>query len=179
MGELIGLLVFGPVLMLMDYFAFIKRLDQYEAELTKASHGVAMIVICLAFVHYDIDVWFEPENRIFADAGALCVGIWGGFWLAVGASRTRWYRVDAKHAARAVFKIAFGAALLYAGKHWRVLSPYQPWAYFVVTAVGQWCVITGVAKFCLVMRGVRGPRIPPPDGPYGPTDSFSDGENLR
>jgi hypothetical protein len=177
LGELIGIIIFGPILMLMDYFAFIKRLDPYDAELTKASHGAFMICACLSYLHWRGGGTLPTDLALYETISMLCVGVLGGFWFIIGASRTRWYHFDGRHAGRAAAKIVFGGTL-YHFREWRDLNDYQPWVWFAFTIVGLWCIITGITKLILVLRGPSEPTMSGPDDPYGGSD-FTGGGNLR
>ena len=176
LGELAGLIIFGPILMLMDYFAFIKHLDPYSAELTKASHGSFMVCACLSYLHWGGKM-LPTDLALVETLGMLCGGVLGGFWFILGASRTRWYQLDARHAARAAVKIVLGGMVIHF-RDWRDLAPYQPWIWFAFTIVGFWCVITGITKLILVLRGQSEPSRDDTDNPFGGS-GFTGGDNLR
>jgi len=166
-----------PIFLLADYAVFIRQLDPYQAELTKASHGVFMICAGIAFLRWDRNRILPPDIRFYATVAVIFLFGLGAFWLSLGAARTRWYRFDARFATRAAVKIAVGVAL-YLIRNWSEFEDYQPFAWAVLCVVGPFCIITGITRLWLVLRGVREPRIPAAGSPYGAAP-FADGDNLQ
>ena len=163
-GELVGLLIAIPFVLLGDWFKFIKQLPPGLQELAKASHGVGMVALALywavlaggpaSFIASGLQ---EPFNPVYSIPAVI--GMWGLGWFFLNA-RIAALSIGPPHRAttvvRALIKIALG---------------WAAWAYtadldlsggeLVVHAVALWCLATGAAKILLILwGGGRGDAYP-------------------
>jgi hypothetical protein len=168
------------LVVLVDYFAFIRQLQPYEAEQTKASHGAFMIAVCLWFFSYRQDLQLERGFAVLFGAGVAGLGALGVFWLTLGVSRTQFYRLDARHVVRSIVKMMVGPGLVHAVHYYT-----QDWSYDfkwyrdrIGIIVIYWCLITGATKLILVLRGVRETDSGTPGAPHG-NAGFTDGQGLK
>jgi hypothetical protein len=175
------LLAVAPLVMagqlLASYKAHFSKLDARRAALVEASHGAAMIALAvLAYLRMGriLPVWFP--------LAALAVVIWGALRLFNGAKFSVGWR-DPKLITGALVKTGVGVAiyqLVWNPAAWvsrdlaasiagflYATAPYGAWA---TSAVVLWCVVTGLTKLLLVLRGFpAGPWVDPgmPHGTAG------------
>jgi hypothetical protein len=171
-GGIIAIVAFVVLIKWSDHMQHIR--NPLDKELSQASHGAALILLGPLLVHFAfLERWtaYLPPNFIpFVWPATFAIMGLGGFWLIVGAMRSRTNFRDAQLIAKALIKIAIGCALgwtLYAN----ILPPhgwyYRHDLYLVLLFVALFCVLTGLVKFGLLMRG---PPRPSPDSdkqPYG------------
>jgi hypothetical protein len=170
------LVVYTPFALLLGYFDHFRRLEQRDAEVSKAAHGVALAILMpVAMQWADQHSWLSIlthytwpyfKYRWFA---VYAIMAFGGYWFLMGAARSRGYR-DMRYITRSLLKIGVGGFLLYANIN-RLFMDY-PWRFETfqfVALVGYWCIITGLVKFCLYMRGPPRPDLGNDIGPkpYG------------
>src|SRR5205823_13669551 len=97
MGEVIGLLLLLPLVGIADWIKFIKRLPPREQELTKASHGMAFLVIPVVAAaglfgwqvvgSFPQAVWADGGNDPWLWGPALiyaATALFGLSWLIIG-----------------------------------------------------------------------------------------------
>jgi hypothetical protein len=150
------LLVAAPFYLMADWFALIDRMQPRQAELTKASHGVVMIVgAWLGYAHLQVDRFFNftfDEKHLIYCFLAF-VALWGAWWVATGAMRSRGPR-DLHLIGRALAKILMPVAVAYfVGRYiekWD--ADYRWWINEFGYLALLWCVVTGVTKLFLLMR---------------------------
>jgi uncharacterized membrane protein YfcA len=173
--------VCGIIIAIVAFAAWIKwkdslsrRSNPLDRELSQTSHGAALILLGplltkIAFLEH----WpnLLPPNFIpFVWPACYALMGLGGFWLVVGAMRTRTNFRDAQLIARAVIKIVFGAVL-----GWMLYQhilpphdwPYRHDLYLVLLFVSLFCVLTGLVKFALLMRGPPKPSPNTNPMPHG------------
>ena len=166
------LLAILPFAALANWFRFIKRLPPREQNLARASHGAGMLAVAIivlmliggtqgvaGFLNALAANPKEPKLWGSALAWVVLVG-WGFGWLVIGSARSRGPR-DALLISRALVKIAVGVAL-------DVLAHggYLPSGWLGVTLtklvefwlfpVAVWCMVTGITKLVLLLRGSGG-----------------------
>ena len=150
--------------------------DPRSSALAIASRGAAMIALALlAWLRLGpiLPAWFPWV--------ALPVMIWGALCLFNGAKFSVGWR-DPKLITRALLKAGVGAALYllvwHANIRWGVpldllsgvavflytTAPYGEWA---VSAVVVWCLVTGLTRLLLVLRGYPSFPMPNPGTPHG------------
>jgi hypothetical protein len=182
MFEILAYLIMLPLALLMDIFHWTGRYRQFhqrqqprEAELSKASHGAAVLaIVALALVRIGGDAINSfigglieaPENPWNFAPALLLAGLvlWGLLWFVTGARRALWFASfrDGRLITRAVCKMIFGAAVYAVA--WRPPSSWPPdvlawiaWARalpsarFAIEALVIWLTVTGLVKFLLVM----------------------------
>lgn len=146
-----------------------KQLDARSVALRDASRGAAMIVLAfLALLHFGrfLPAWFHLV--------ALAVVIWGSLRLYNGAKFSAGWR-DPQHIASALVKTSVGIAvyvLADAQAPAEFLSATAPYGQWAVKAVVVWCVVTGMTKLLLVLRGHPAMLPVDPGMPHG-TAGFS------
>jgi hypothetical protein len=108
MGTFVGAVVFPPAWLLVDYFAFLKKLDGRDAQITQASHGVMMMILAgYAWEHGIFPHEYPYQLGLLFSAG------WGLFWLILGANRSRFGYRDGRLIGRAVAKVGLGAGVYF------------------------------------------------------------------
>lgn len=187
MFQIAALLAILPFVIVADYLSFFSRIrDPRDAELTKASHGVAIIVFLAILFMFIGDGKIRLPNYLnpgWVNIAIVVVGFWAASWVSIGYARSYGYR-DMRLVARSVAKIAFGVALPFILKNVEFLRQIMLMMHnaagFVMLGMSGWCIITGLVKLLLVMRGPREPKIkidiaamPHGDAAYG------DGKGLR
>jgi hypothetical protein len=165
MIEIIGLLILSPLFLLSDWFVFLKGLPDLHAELTRASHGVVMMLVAGGAIYYLQDGYirqFPLEYRTLVYAAFGFIGIWGAYWLMLGAARSR-QRRDYRYLGRACVKVCFGVGLYYGVPHyWHTVNVWELLVFMASQAVAAFCVVTGLTKIALLMRPL--PRLMTGDG---------------
>jgi hypothetical protein len=170
------------------YRNFLRQQEARDGELTRASHGVGILVLLVVAGIALRQVWrWQLSDFIGAlQAGdplhwvpallLLLVITWAVLWVMSGVRRSLAFGAerDSRIITRSVLKILAGAALVlvlfrppqqYAGAVEFVRSvPYLP---FAVLAVAGWLAATGLMKFSLAIKGRRKPR-PIPETPSKP-----------
>ncbi len=158
---------------LIPYVAFRSWLERFtlvpprEGEISKAAHGVALAILVPLVIHWadrnrwygylPSDFWPYLQYRWFA---AYAVIAFGASWFILGYARSHGYR-DMRYIMRSLMKLAVGAGIIYAQiHHLGVDLPLRSETFAFVTIVGYWCIITGLVKVGLYMRG-------PPRMDYG------------
>lgn len=141
--------------MIADWFVFLKQLDPRHAELTKASHGVMMV----------IGAGVAWKNGFYpGDVGLALlafIAAWGVFWAVLGATRSAQGYRDGRLIGRAAAKIALGGGIYFwLLPQWEVTLVWHQWVYNLGVAVAVFCVVTGAVKVLLLLR-------PPPTLPMG------------
>jgi hypothetical protein len=184
--EILALLAVLPLVLLFDVLhlvgrwrMFIQRQQPRDAELLRASHGAAVLVI-VALALYAVGV---PEVIRFIDAlraapadpwhflPALAVAgvvLWGVLWLASGARRSLTYKGrDSRLLTRAGVKILFGGAVWSVLWHppaswapdvllWIAVARSVPYSRFALVALIAWLTVTGCTRFLLVAVPMAG-----------------------
>ena len=181
MFQVIGLFLAIPFVLVSDWFVFLKGLEPRERELTRASHGVAMILIVAFAWHKNLIVLVPFEYRTDTSAAAAFVVAWGLSWVILGAGRSRFGYRDGRLIGRAIVKVGLGLGLYFwLLPQWHLTEWWEVLVYDAAVAVSFWCVVTGATKFVLLMRPP--PRLPPPasaeDPPYGGAE-FGSGSGLN
>jgi hypothetical protein len=147
-----------------------------EAELTKASHGVGVIV-CGAYLLYVVPIPEKYQFEIHSAYAFLCV--MGVFWLFIGSARAQIYG-DARLIGRAIGKFAFGFIVWGAWKYWIFDATWgwRSWLEPMATVIALWCWTTGVVQFIISSR--RRPRLQLSGNPgsYGTSDFPDDPTGL-
>jgi len=170
------------------YLNFLRRQQPRDGELTRASHGVGILVLLVIAGIALRQVWrWQLSDFVGAlQAGdplhwvpallLLLVITWAVLWVMSGVRRSVAFGAerDSRIITRSVLKILTGAALVlvlfrppqqYAGAVEFVRSvPYLP---FAVLAGAGWLASTGLMKFSLAIKGRRRPR-PIPESPSKP-----------
>jgi hypothetical protein len=172
-GEILGVLIAliaTPIAVLAHWFKYIKGLPPREQALARASHGAGMIAIIeLVLLASDGPQSMDEFTSFLSSRPEIalpCLAIvaWGAGWFIIGSARSRGPR-DALLASRAAVKTAVGFA---AGRfvwddhvpaHWSGEWWGDP-LVFGLKVLAIWCMVTGLVKFVLVMRGMgrRGAR---------------------
>jgi hypothetical protein len=152
-----------------------KEHDPRSVALAEGSHGAAMIalaVLALLRMGNMLPAWFP--------LAALAVIVWGIVKLFRGAKFSVGWR-DPHLIALALIEAGIGAAV-----YWLVwqatiawvprellmdiavalytTAPYGEWA---LSSVAVWCVVSGLTKLVLVLRGFPALPLPPPGMPHG------------
>jgi hypothetical protein len=164
------------------YRNFLHRQQPRDGELTRASHGVGILVLLVLAGIALRQVWRWQLSDLIGALRAgdplhwvpalllLLVVTWGVLWVMTGVRRSIAFGAerDSRIITRAVLKILAGAALVlvlfkppaqYAGAIEFVRAvPYLP---FAVLALAAWLSATGAVKFSLTLKGRRRPRQPP------------------
>jgi hypothetical protein len=167
-----------PFALMADWFGFLAEIaDPREAQLTRASHGMMMVIGAVLVWRYDLYPHEYPEMSFMLLA---FVAAWGVFWFILGATRSHFGYRDGRLIGRYVAKIALGAGIyLWLLPQWEINdTAWRLWVYEVGVGVAIWCVVTGTVKLLLILR----PPPPPPKDPpskkvHGDAD-FSGGEGL-
>jgi hypothetical protein len=174
------LLVVGVLLAVSfakKYKAHFSKLDARSAALAEASHGAAMIALAVMAVlrlGRFLPAWFP--------LAALAVVIWGSLRLFKGAKFSVGWR-DPELITGALVKCGIGAAIyvlvwnppaslpvqafVSIAAFLDMTAPYGRWA---VSAVVIWCVVTGLTKLVLVLRGFPEPMWIDPGKEHGTAD---------
>jgi hypothetical protein len=138
--------------------------DDYQAQITRASHGAAFVLLAPLMVHFitlnHFDYYFPPQWLQFewpAAFGLMALGLW---WLVIGWARTMVNRRDMNLIVRAIVKACVGAALLYALFHAMLPEegiPQQLRGYLNVAVLflGLWMCITAIVRLALLMKKMR------------------------
>jgi hypothetical protein len=156
LGELVGLLIALPFVMLADWHKFLKRLPPGEQELTKACHGAGIVVLVV--------YWASLTGGVFHFLGLGLRNLVNPvFWMpaAIAAFGAGWFILYARFGAisigpphrsaqtmRALLKIALGF-FVWAYTARLDLSGFE----LVVRAAAMWCMATGATKFILMIWG--------------------------
>jgi hypothetical protein len=164
------------------YKNFLRSLTPRDGELTRASHGVGILVLLVVAGIALRQVWRWQLSDFIGSLQAgdplhwvpalllLLVITWAVLWVMTGVRRSLAFGAerDSRIITRSALKILAGAALVlvlfkppaqYAGAVDLVRSiPYLP---FAVMAVAGWLAVTGTMKFTLAARGRRKPPKPP------------------
>jgi hypothetical protein len=163
MGGIIAIVAFVVLIKWADHMQHIR--NPLDKELSQASHGAALILLGPLLVHFAFyDRWtaYLPPNFVpWVWPACYFLMALGAFWLVVGVMRSRTNYRDAQLIARAMIKIALGCGLfwmLYVDilpqRNW----PYKRDIYLLLLFVSLFCVLTGLVKFGLLMRGPPGRR---------------------
>jgi hypothetical protein len=172
-GGIIAVVAFWVLIRWGEHMSSIR--NPLDRELSQASHGAALILLGPLLVHFAfLERWvayLPPSFVVWVwPACYLLMGL-GGFWLIVGAMRSRTNLRDAQLIARSLIKIGVGVVLGWT-LYQNILPPYG-WPYrhdlyLVLLFVVLFCCVTGIVKFVLLMRGP--PRSSETGGgqmPYG------------
>jgi hypothetical protein len=138
--------------------------DDYQAQITKASHGAAFIVLAplvTIFIFHDRlrhdlpDEWLPWVWPI--TYAIMALGLW---WLIIGWSRTMSNRRDMNLIVRAIVKGAAGMALFFALTHNLLLEadwplPYKAYANVAIFWLSIWLVVTAITRLVLLMKKMR------------------------
>jgi hypothetical protein len=167
-----GIITFAALLLLLPfqlawhYFGKIRRLDPLTAARMKASHGAGMLAL---------GAWALAMHDQIGVSGSLLwiplvLGGFGLLWLGGGWRMAKILGPepdDDFQTVRAIVKVGVGIGIFWLlGAGWRVLDR-ELWLLLVqlqwpVRAVAIWCIITGCAKFALLMAvKPRAPQPPP------------------
>jgi hypothetical protein len=156
------------------YRNFHQRQPPREAELSKASHGAAVLAIVALALHgvgaARIDAFLTglrtaPENPWYFIPALAIAGLvgWGLLWTVTGARRAFWFASfrDGRLITRALVKIASGVGVY--AVLWNPPAGWSPdvlaWiatarntagGRFVIEALVLWLTVTGLAKMVLV-----------------------------
>lgn len=182
-----GVMVLIALWVLVKWGNHMSRIrNPLDKELTQASHGAALILLCPLLVHFAfLERWtnlLPPSFRPFVWPSCWALMGLGAFWLIVCAMRTRTNFRDAQLIARAVVKFAVGVGLgwsLYQHILPQPTWPYRHYIYLALLFTAMFCVITGVVKFVLLMCGPLGERKDRPPSGDLPDAGFGTGEGFR
>lgn len=170
---------------LRRYTIFLRNHDYRTMQLLRASHGMAGIIIAaLAWL-----LLSNSGNPYWDAAGPWvlsALAIWGFVVFLDGARKSRG-EFDGYIAFRSFVKIALGALVLYnfqesITQHIKMVS--YSYSYLVAIgdplplaielatvalwAFGFWCIVTGLTKCLLLLRGIkRRPKPPVRENPHG------------
>ena len=151
----IVLVVFFGTVVWMDWFLFLSQLPAREGWLTKAAHGIGVIV-CGGYVIERQWVPASYHTLAYSVYGVLvALGI---FWLIIGSARAQIHG-DAHLLIRAIVKFGVGCAVFAAWHLYQtqVPLPYRHWMDPCVQLVALWCWATGLTKFIICLRPL--PRL--------------------
>jgi len=161
MIEFVGLIILAPLFLLADWFVFLKKLEPLDAALTKASHGMAMMLMAGWAIYllkekgYIRRFPYEYGDLVYLTFAFLF--LWGAFWLFIGAARSR-QRRDHHYLGRAIAKVGLGTGLYFGFPHyWHATELWEVLVYAISVVVAAWCVVTGLTKVALLMRPL--PRL--------------------
>lgn len=159
MGELLGMLIALPFVMLGDWFGWIAQ--QRHPEVAKTCHGAGMLAL-LAYVIWVSGGLVEFAARLAMHAEEFywvpvaIVAAWGTGWILLNASYAA-QSVGRPHRAtmtvRALIKLAVGYGI------W-VLSQGLP----LLGPAAAWCLATGATKLLLMVWGKRSEARPLVEG---------------
>ena len=179
MFEIIGLLVLLPFVAAWSYFGKMRTLDPHSAALIKSSHGAGMVALgawVLAALSapirsFDVGAGLSPGALLWVP---VAVAGFGFYWLVTGwrkARRLGEHPGDEFLVVRSVVKVAVGIAgfvLLSSGYRfldrdvWALVLDVQ----WLIRAAAIWCVVTGAARFVLLLAVKRRPRSAPQAAPF-------------
>jgi len=175
MGELVAILISIPFVLVADWFKFLRELPPRQAELTRASHGVVLIVLA-AILPSKLEGLVDRQLLL---TGAVAPFWFGLYWLCIGYARSYGPR-DMQLICRAALRFVVGVVLS-VSKH-RFGYPHE-FVYILVNAFAWWMMITAGVKLLLLLRGVRPLVVDPVVTGIGirglPRDGFGDGTGLR
>jgi hypothetical protein len=162
-----------PLFVLLDWSSFIKRrAGTLEGELAKASHGAALVCLSAGGGYF---LYLQHALNPWALGALLVTGVFGAGWLSTGYALVP--PMQAAHRARfigrAFVKIGVGAVAGFL--LWREftsqaviqlylnaqLFPGAGLLVFLLAPLSVWCIVTGLAKIPLVMKGDRKSKAPP------------------
>jgi hypothetical protein len=117
------------------------------------------------------------QYRPYIWPAAAAVAAFGIYWFIMGAARSRGYR-DYRIIMRSMVKTGVGVALLYSEINNMLVEPHEYYAWGIyfgvmigtgILVAGWWCVITGLVKIGLALRGPPRIRLDPniDDMPHG------------
>jgi hypothetical protein len=151
--------------------------DPRCAALKDAGHGAAMIALALLAllrVGHVLPAW--------SPLAALAVIVWGSLKLFNGAKFSVGWR-DPKLTALALIEAGVGAAVYVLVWNPPAAAPVEllaaiaallavtaPYGELAVSAVAVWCVVSGITKLLLVLRGFPATPLPNPGKPHGDAD---------
>jgi len=156
LGELVGLLIALPFVMLADWHKFLSRLPPGEQELAKACHGAGIVVLVV--------YWAVLTGGVFHFLGLGLRNLANPmFWMpaAIAAFGAGWFILYARFGAltigpprrsaqtiRALLKIALGIVV------WSYTARLDLSGFeLLVRAAAMWCMATGATKFILMIWG--------------------------
>jgi hypothetical protein len=165
----------GLVPALRGYRNFLRSQPPRDAELSKASHGaavLAVVALALWFVGWPrIDAFLTafraaPDSplHLAVVAGVAGVVLWGVLWLVTGARRSLQFAGrDSRVITRAALKISVGVGVWMIWNNppaswwpWVVLLHEVPYSAAVVAVLCGWLAVTGAAKMLLVALPAAG-----------------------
>jgi hypothetical protein len=186
---LVLLLLAVPFVAVKEYFGKMRLLDPRSAALQKVSHGAAMLALGgWAF-------WLGDQIGLLAfghwvPLALLGLDVFGLFWLVTGWNDAKIFGaqpgVDESLIFRAIAKAVVGLALFWLLGNGSQVLDREYWLLLVelqwpVRAVAVWCVISGAAKFAVLLAvKKRPPQRPPVHAmPHGEARFASPGEARR
>jgi hypothetical protein len=159
---------FGYVLW-TDWFTYLSSLPDREQQLSKAAHGVGVIVCGWVLQDLLLRSSMLPQRyhlAVYCIYAALA--FLGVFWILIGATRAQIFG-DARLTARAIVKFAVGWAVFVA---WHIYQadiplPWRGWIDPAAELVYLWCWATALTQIIICSR--QRPRLPPTGNPnsYG------------
>jgi hypothetical protein len=190
----------GLIPALRGYRNFLLSQQPRDGELTRASHGMGILVLLVVagLALRQIWRWQLSDFTNALQAGdplhwvpallLLLVVTWGLVWVMTGTRRAlrAGAERDSRVMTRSLMKIGAGLVVMfivykppaqYAGLAallWSV--PYLPWA---VMAFAAWLAVTGLVKFSLAAIGRRKPRTAPVTPPKPPARDATLDEALE
>lgn len=182
LAEIIVSIILLPVTLVMNIFhwsgsyrTFIQRQEPRAQELTKASHGAAVLALAGLLLYtagapvitrFLAALRAAPDDpwHLFPALAFAGVVLWGLLWLVSGARRSLAFAGrDSRYLTRAVVKIALGVGLWLAFWHpplsWSVsigAVRSVPFSAVAVVGVVAWLTVTGLTKFLLVALPLAG-----------------------
>ena len=132
----------------------LKTLPPYEAEVTKASHGAAIIFLAW-WLGPRLDFWhllLPREDWQYVTLAACAAAAFGIYWFVLGAARSSSYFRDAHIMTKSMVKIGVGLAAFHFTPAIARWVGYPALTTQIVLVFGFWCVITGAVKLGLAMR---------------------------
>jgi hypothetical protein len=156
LGELVGLLIALPFVMLADWHKFLKHLPPGEQELTKACHGAGIVVLVVygavltgGIFHFLALGLRNLVNPVFCIPAGIAS--FGAGWFILYA-RFGAIAIGPPHRSaqtmRALLKIALGFVV------WSYTARLDLSGFeLLVRAAAMWCMATGATKFILMIWG--------------------------
>lgn len=171
MLTLAALAVLAPFMMWAERAQRFRALSPIEQNLQRASHGAALVVLTLLIGYgaYGVGgglgliawVIHDPASAWLPAALVAGLLLYGGARFLAGVRRGAGMR-DGLLAARAVLKLAAGAALTFLPiSHGATVAglisfPDQAWWITPVWLIGVWCLVTGAVRLAMLTLGGGG-----------------------
>jgi hypothetical protein len=188
-----GVLVIAALMVMGKWREHMGRIrDPLKQQLDFAAHGTGLAILLpwlvqRAFIEGYI-YYLPPEWIAYVWPATYAFMALGVYMLVLGGMRSRTNFHDANLMSRSGIKIGVGF-VIFALIIEDVLPPqdwdriYQHYAFWALTFVAAWCIITGLTKFLLLLRGPPGQRDDEDNMPHGdagfPPDPMSGKRTKR